>query len=51
MFGLGVPELLLILCLGLFLFGNQLPKLARSLGKGIVEFRRGVSGLEDDMRC
>jgi sec-independent protein translocase protein TatA len=50
MFGLGIPELVLLLFLGLLLFGGQLPKMARSLGQGLVEFRRGVSGLEDEVR-
>jgi len=50
MLGLGTPELIVILAIGLLLFGNKLPELARSLGKGIVEFKKGMNGLEDDMK-
>ena len=41
MFGIGVPELILILVVGLVVFGpGKLPEVARSLGKGIREFRK-----------
>jgi sec-independent protein translocase protein TatA len=35
--------------LGVILFGRRLPEIGRSLGKTIVEFKKGVSGLEDDL--
>lgn len=41
--GLGVPELLIILVIFLLLFGaNKIPQLARSMGKGIGEFKKGM---------
>ena len=41
MFGIGVPELILILVVGLIVFGpGKLPEMGRSLGKGIREFRK-----------
>ena len=50
MFGLGVPELIVLLFLGLLLFGNQLPRMARSLGKGLTEFRQGLRGVGEEIR-
>lgn len=35
--------------LGVILFGRRLPEIGRSLGKTIVEFKKGVGGLEDDL--
>jgi sec-independent protein translocase protein TatA len=43
---------MLILVLAFFLFvvfGKRLPEVGRSLGKGIMEFKRGMKGLEDDV--
>ena len=31
------------------LFGNRLPSVMRSLGRGVVEFKKGVAGIEDDI--
>ena len=50
MFGLGATEIAVLLVLGLFLFGNRLPDLARSLGKTVGGFRNGMKGLEEDLR-
>ncbi|HEX3151658.1 MAG TPA: twin-arginine translocase TatA/TatE family subunit [Gemmataceae bacterium] len=46
--GLGTQEIMLLLVLGVLLFGRNLPQLGRSLGKTVTEFKRGVKGLEDD---
>jgi sec-independent protein translocase protein TatA len=45
----GGAEWLIIAAIGLLLFGKRLPEVGRSLGKGIVEFKKGLKGVEDDM--
>ncbi|HTU91043.1 MAG TPA: twin-arginine translocase TatA/TatE family subunit [Gemmataceae bacterium] len=47
-FSLGAQEMLLLLLLGVLLFGRKLPEVGRYLGKGIVEFKKGIKGLEDE---
>ena len=49
MFGLGGQEILVLLVVGVLLFGRKLPEVGRYLGKGIVEFKKGMKGLEDDL--
>jgi sec-independent protein translocase protein TatA len=44
----GAPELLIIAFIMLLLFGNRLPGLMRSLGRGVVEFKQGLHGVDDD---
>ncbi len=49
MFGLGAQEMMILLVLGILLFGKKLPEVGRSLGKGLVEFKKGLQGIEDDV--
>ncbi|RLB71606.1 MAG: twin-arginine translocase subunit TatB, partial [Deltaproteobacteria bacterium] len=48
MFGIGFPELLMILVVALLVIGpKKLPDLARSLGKGLAEFRKATDDLKE----
>ena len=44
---LGMMEMLVVLGVAVLLFGKRLPEVGRSLGKGIIEFKKGLSGIED----
>ncbi|WP_437205628.1 Sec-independent protein translocase subunit TatA/TatB [Planctomicrobium sp. SH664] len=50
MFGIGTGEMVILGIIGLLLFGKRLPEVARSLGKGMVEFKKGMAGIEDEVR-
>lgn len=46
---LGYPEMIMIGLFGVLLFGKRLPEVGRSLGKGLVEFKKGLAGVEDSL--
>jgi len=46
---IGPFELVIILGVALLIFGRRLPEVGRSLGKGIVEFKRGIKGIDDEL--
>ncbi len=46
---LGGPEVMIIGFIALLIFGNRLPSVMRSLGKSVTEFKKGVSGIEEDI--
>ena len=43
----GWPELLLILVIALLIFGKKLPEVARSMGRSLNEFKKGIHEAED----
>ncbi len=48
--GLGMGEVILILAIVLIMFGaKKLPELAKGLGKGIKEFKRASTDIQDEM--
>ena len=46
---LGGMELMVVGFVALLIFGNRLPSVMRSLGKSVTEFKKGVSGIEEDI--
>src|SRR3954467_9477060 len=45
----GLPQWIIIGALGQIIFGKRLPEVGRSLGKGIVEFKKGLKGVEEEI--
>jgi sec-independent protein translocase protein TatA len=46
---LGTWDMLVILLIALLIFGKRLPEVGKSLGKGIVEFKKGLKGIDDEV--
>ncbi|PKN71254.1 MAG: twin-arginine translocase subunit TatB [Deltaproteobacteria bacterium HGW-Deltaproteobacteria-12] len=51
MFGIGFQELIIIAIIALLIVGpKKLPDLAKTLGKGLSEFRKATDGISDDLK-
>lgn len=46
---IGWPEILVILVIALLIFGRKLPEIARSLGKSLTEFKKGMNETKDEI--
>ncbi len=45
----GWPELVLLLVVAVLLFGRRLPDIARSIGRSLTEFKKGLKETQDDL--
>ncbi len=46
---IGPAQLIVLAILGVLIFGKRLPEVGKSLGKGIIEFKKGLQGIDDDL--
>ena len=50
MMGIGTPELIILGIIALLLFGKDLPKVAKSVGTTVSEFKKGMNEMTSDLR-
>jgi sec-independent protein translocase protein TatA len=49
MFGLSMTEILMLLFLGVLLFGKRLPEVGRTVGKTLIEIKKAFANLEHNL--
>ena len=47
-FGLGYGEIIVLGIIAVLLFGKRLPDMAKYIGKSVVEFKKGINGVEEE---
>ncbi|HLA84325.1 MAG TPA: twin-arginine translocase TatA/TatE family subunit [Thermoguttaceae bacterium] len=47
---MGTPELLIVGVVAVLLFGKRLPEVARNVGRGLMEFRKGLYDIQDEVK-
>ena len=45
----GWAEIGILLVIGLLIFGKRLPEVGRNLGRSIIEFKKGIKGVQDEI--
>lgn len=48
--GLGTSEMVFLAIIAILLFGEKLPEVARTYGKKIVDFKKNIQGIQDELR-
>jgi sec-independent protein translocase protein TatA len=51
MFGLSPAEMVIVGVVAVLLFGGKLPEVAKSIGKSMMEFKRGLQGIDQEVRA
>ena len=47
----GWQEMLILAVIGILIFGKRLPEVGRSIGRGIVEFKKGLAGIDEEVEA
>ncbi len=50
-FGIGPAEMLVVLVIGVLLFGKNLPNVGRQLGKSLMEFKKGLNDIQSEVNA
>lgn len=50
MFGIDSGEMMILFVVALLLFGKRLPEVARTVGKGVADFKKGLAGIDTEVR-